>query len=456
MYLRRAGIALVTLGLATAAFAARKPGDPLKPGLNFFSKQQDIEVGQENAKQVLTQYEVVKNQFLQDYVQRLGQKLAASPDAAKSGFKFTFTVLNVDEVNAFALPGGPMFIYTGLLKTVDNEAQLAGVMGHEMAHVILRHGTHEATKASGIQLLAGGLGALLGGGSSMGGKLAQAGLGLTANSFILKFSRDAETEADAMGSHMMAESGYDPVQMSKFFQKLAAGGQQPPQILSDHPNPGNRETAILAEMSTLPARKYGYESGEFARAKKELALVPKPVKKPQPAAPASSSTEPAPATAPAASASGWQEYRGTGFALSYPPGWQAAGSGADVTITPRDGVVTKNGATQIGFGALVSLVTPEAGRNSLQSATDDLIRQIRSENPSATVAGAAQSVRVGGANGLLTMLRGDSPFGGVETDAVVTVVRPHGLFYLIWISPEKDYNRVESSFRQMLNSLKFQ
>jgi hypothetical protein len=257
-----------------------------------------------------------------------------------------------------------------------------------------------------------------------------------------------------MGSHMIAESGYDPVQMAKFFQKLAAGGQQPPQILSDHPNPGNRETAIMAEMATLPSRKYGYESGEFARAKKELALVPKPVKKPEPLAPASGSTAPAPAPAPAAS--GWQEYRGTSFALSYPPGWQANGSGTDVTMAPNDGVVTKNGSTQIGFGALASRFTTKPGRNSLQSATDDLIAQIRSENPSASVTGTAQSIRVGGVNGLLTMMRGESPFGGVETDAVVTVLRPGGLFYLVWITPEKDYARVEPSFRQMLNSLRFQ
>src|SRR5678815_5882884 len=99
MFLRRAGIAMVTLGMATAALAARKPGDPLKPGLNFFTKQQDIEVGQENAKQVLAQYEVVQNKYLQDYVQRLGQKLAGQSDATKSGFQFTFTVLNVDEIN---------------------------------------------------------------------------------------------------------------------------------------------------------------------------------------------------------------------------------------------------------------------------------------------------------------------------------------------------------------------
>src|SRR5215475_3352606 len=211
-------LTLCVILLTSVALAARKPGDPLKPGFNLFSRQDDMKVGQENAKQVLQQYEVVKNQFLQDYCQRMGQKLAAMPEAKQSGFDFTFTVLNVDQINAFALPGGPMFIYTGLLKAVDNEAQLAGVMGHEMSHVILRHGTHEATKANGIQMAIGGLGALLGGGESTAGKLAQAGLGLGGNSLILKFSRDAESEADALGAHLMIEAGYDPVQMAKFFE----------------------------------------------------------------------------------------------------------------------------------------------------------------------------------------------------------------------------------------------
>src|SRR5882672_8780497 len=147
MFSRRWCASLAIVGLCTVAWAARKPGDPLKPGWNLFSKQDDIQVGQENAKQVLQQYEVAKNPFVQDYVQKLGQKLAAAPEAKASGFTFTFTVLNMDQVNAFALPGGPMFIYTGLLKAIDNEAQLAAVMGHEMSHVILRHGTNQASKA---------------------------------------------------------------------------------------------------------------------------------------------------------------------------------------------------------------------------------------------------------------------------------------------------------------------
>jgi hypothetical protein len=444
MFFRRFALAVLILAMAGGARAARKPGDPLKPGFNLFSKSDDISVGQENARQVLAQYEVVKNPFLQDYVQRMGQKLASAPEAKQSGFQFTFTVLNVDEINAFALPGGPMFIYTGLLKAVDNEAQLAGVMGHEMSHVILRHGTHEATKANGLQVLAGGLASLLG-----GGKLVQAGLGLTANSFILKFSRDAESEADAMGSHLMAESGYDPVQMAKFFEKLAGSGQSMPQILSDHPNPGNRETAITAEMRTLPTRQYGYETGQFARVKKELAALPAPVKKPAATAIGPGSSVPA-SPAP----SGWQTYQGQGFALSYPPGWQVfgGGDGGDVTFAPKDGVVTQGGNTQIGFGAIAGRFSPQRGRTDLRPATDDLVRKLKAENPRMSV---TDSGKTAGAGGLLTVLKQDSPFGGGEVDALFTQSRPDGLFFLVCVAPEKDYARVEPSFRQMMDSVKF-
>ena len=258
--------------MASLAYAARQPGQPLKPGFNLFSKQQDVELGEANAKQVLAKYQVADNPFLQDYVRRIGNRVADAPEARQSGFQFRFTVLNVPEVNAFALPGGQMFIYTGLLKVCDNEAQLAGVMGHEMSHVILRHGTHEASKANLIQLPALLAGSLIGNDSGMA-KLAQMGLGLGANSFILKFSRDAESEADALGSHLMSEAGYNPVEMARFFEKLAAG-PHPPQILSDHPNPGNREKAIQAEMQTLPARSYGYQTGDFSQMKSEADKVP--------------------------------------------------------------------------------------------------------------------------------------------------------------------------------------
>ena len=123
---------------------------------------------------------------------------------------------NNPKVNAFALPGGPMFIQTGLFQAVDNEAQLAGVMAHEMSHVILRHGTNQASKANMLQIPAMLAGAVLGG-SSILGHLAQLGVGVGFNSVLLKFSRTAESEADAMGARIMSEAGYNPIELAHFF-----------------------------------------------------------------------------------------------------------------------------------------------------------------------------------------------------------------------------------------------
>ena len=242
-------------------------------GVNFFSKQQDIQLGQEASQEVRKQYPLYHNDWVQQYVKRVGERLAATGPARESGFPFTFTVLENKQVNAFALPGGPMYIFTGLLRNVDNEAQLAAVMAHEMSHVILRHGTHEASKAKMIELPAILASEALGNRSLLT-RLTEMG----ANSFILKFSRDSESDADALGAHLMADAGYDPIEMARFFRKLQSiGGQgnsRLAQFLSDHPNPGNRERAIEAEAETIPARRYGFETGGFARMRSDVASLP--------------------------------------------------------------------------------------------------------------------------------------------------------------------------------------
>jgi beta-barrel assembly-enhancing protease len=251
-----------------------------QPGFNLFSKQQDEQLGQEAAAQVRKQMTVIKDPVLTSYVNAVGKRLASTPEAQQSGFPFSFEVVADPSINAFALPGGPMFINTGLLKAVDNEAQLAGVMGHEMSHVILRHGTNQASKANLIQLPA----ALAAGaaGGSMTAKLAALGIGLGANSVLLKFSRSAETQADLTGSHLMSEAGYNPAEMARFFQKLEAqGGARAPQFMSDHPNPGNRERAIQQEAASLPRRNYGYETGQFQRMKQVVAGIHEPAPKRQ-------------------------------------------------------------------------------------------------------------------------------------------------------------------------------
>ncbi|MGC2194966.1 MAG: M48 family metallopeptidase [Terriglobales bacterium] len=274
----------ITASAIVAAFLAAlvwaQGPTQFRPGFNLFSKEQDVQLGQENAAQVRKQLPVIKDPFLTEYVTRVGKRLVSAREAQESGFPFTFEVVADPSINAFALPGGPMFINTGLLRAVDNEAQLAGVMGHEMSHVILRHGTNQASKSRLIELPA-----LLGSqmaGSSMVGKLAQVGIGLGAGSVLLKFSRSAESQADLMGSHLMSEAGYNPIEMARFFEKLnAESGSRAPQFFSDHPNPDNREKAIEQEVQRLPQQNYGYETGEFQRMKQEVAKIHEPKPKVQ-------------------------------------------------------------------------------------------------------------------------------------------------------------------------------
>lgn len=278
--MKRITVSAIVVTFMAAVLWAQGPTQ-FHPGFNLFSKEQDVQLGQENAAQVRKQLTVIKDPILTDYVTQVGKRLISAREAKESGFPFTFEVVADPSINAFALPGGPMFINTGLLKAVDNEAQLAGVMGHEMSHVILRHGTNQASKSKFIELPAVLASQMAG--ESMIGKLAQAGIGLGANSVLLKFSRSAESQADLMGSHLMAESGYDPMEMARFFEKLnAQGGGRTMQFLSDHPNPDNREKAIEEEVHRLPQQNYGYQSGAFQRMKQEVSKIKEPKPKPQP------------------------------------------------------------------------------------------------------------------------------------------------------------------------------
>jgi beta-barrel assembly-enhancing protease len=249
----------------------------LKPGFNLFSKQQDVQLGREAAQQVAQQYQVVRDPELSGYISRIGQRLASQPQAGD--YPYTFTLVHDDSVNAFALPGGPTFVHTGLIAAAENEAQLAGVLAHEISHVALRHGTNQATKANLIQLPAMLAGAATG--NSMLGQLTQLGIGIGANSVLLKYSRNAERDADLLGAQIMSRAGYNPVEMARFFEKLEAeGGARGPQFLSDHPNPGNRVKAVEDEIRYLPAASYKGDSGQFAREQARVrSLGPAPAKR---------------------------------------------------------------------------------------------------------------------------------------------------------------------------------
>jgi hypothetical protein len=431
--------------------AWRKPGEPLRPsGLNFFSKQQDVQLGQEAAAEVRKQVIVVQNQFLQDYIQRIGKRLAAQPEAGD--WPFNFTVVLDPNINAFALPGGPMFVNSGAIAHADNEAQIAGVMGHEMSHVILRHGTRQASKANLIQIPAMLAGAVIGNGSMLG-QLAQLGIGLGANSVLLKYSRDDESQADALGTHLMAEAGYNPIELAHFFEKLqAAGGSRTLQFVSDHPNPGNREKAIEAEIRTLPQRKYSYEAGEFQRANAEVATLPAP---PHNGFRSGGNIDPAGARP----SGNLKTFEGTRFFFSYPDNWEVFGdqNSDSITIAPRVGLVQgKDGSTQIGYGVIASYFSPESPAQNVAQATDDLIHHLRAANPSLQGPASNRKLKVDGNPALISLLTSSSPLNGrEETDALLTVSRPQGLFYMVFIAPSSEFRNLDGTYNEMVHSLRF-
>lgn len=268
-------LAIVWLLLLTTSVAAVGPTQ-LKPGFNLFTRQQDVQLGRELAAQIRKNSTIVNDPTLNAYVNTIGKRLASTPEARESGFTFTFEVVANPAINAHALPGGPMFINTGLLRAVDNEAQLAGAMAHEMSHVILRHGTSQASKVDLIQLPLALAGQMTDNGS-LKGQLTQLGIDLGANGVLLKFSRINESQADLMGAHLMAEAGYNPVQLAKFFGKLNDEDNLGAlQFLADHPNPDNRSRAIRQEAARLAQQTYGYQTGQFQQMKRAVANIKEP------------------------------------------------------------------------------------------------------------------------------------------------------------------------------------
>src|SRR3954452_24410592 len=275
--IRSLPIQVVALGLAMLLAAPQVMWARFNPPkhYNMYSPQQDEEVGKQAAAQVYKTMPVLpENDPLTKYLQKIGNDLASHANAnAINGEKwpFTFHVIAQKDINAFALPGGPMFVNVGTIVSAENEAELAGVMAHEMSHVRLRHGTVNASKGGMLEALGGVLGGVLGNGAA--GSLARLGTQVGVGSVLLKFSRDYEKEADLLGTDLMYDTGYNPQAMADFFKKLAAeGGARGPQFLSDHPNPGNRSTYVAAEVKTLPS-KGGYRgnSSDWASVKSKAA-----------------------------------------------------------------------------------------------------------------------------------------------------------------------------------------
>jgi hypothetical protein len=441
----------------------------LKPGWNMFSPQQDVELGQQASLEVTRQVQMLNDSRVDNYLNNLGQRLSANAPGFK--FPYAYKAVNDRAINAFALPGGHIYVNRGVIEAADNEAQLAGVMAHEASHVALRHGTNQASKASVAQMPLAILGGLLGS-KSTGAALAQLGAGFTLNSILLKYSRDAESQADLMGTQMLFDAGYDPRAMGQFFQKIQAENQGGNGIafFNDHPNPDRRIESVNEEVARLGGSQRGSktDSQEFEQIKRYVQSLPAP----RPNQLQSQQQQGGSTSQPAGTSDRFVSVENSLLRINHPDNWKAYGQGDAMTIAPSGGLVSDgNGNQALAYGVIVNIYQPHSdysgqqlqgpgyGQNSAMSAeqaTDQLVATFQQSNRNMRVLRSRQSIDVNGERGLSTYLSNDSPIrgGGRETNWLITLPRPEGLLFLVFTAPERDFQAYENTFQQMLYSVR--
>jgi beta-barrel assembly-enhancing protease len=472
---------MIALSLAAGVAEAQTK---VNPGWNMFSAQQDVEIGQQSAAEAERQMPILNDATVQNYVNRIGQKLAAN--AGGPNFQYRFRVVNASDINAFALPGGYIYINRGIIENARNEGEIAGVVAHEIAHSALRHGTHQASKAyaaqAGLQILGGLLGGKVGNNTA---QILNAVGGIGLNALFLKFSRELETQADVRGAQILAASGYAPADMVSFFDQLAkVDTSKKTTWLSHHPAPPDRQARIRKEGELLRvAAKPTTNTQQLASIKTQLrrhGTAPTMQQIAQGVRPSSGSGNP-PMTSGTtggsvgsvqAPSSSWRKFsnRSGAYEIAYPSNWRVYDSGGfGVTIAPEGGVGTVGGKTEVVYGLIVNHYEPfgntprsylRDGRTTqsvtLQDAANDLIAQVRQSSPHLKViSGSGQQLRLDGKTAIAASLRGRNPNTRLdERVTLVTRALPDGhLIYMLFVTPEQDAQRYSSVLNQVVQSI---
>jgi hypothetical protein len=434
---------------------------------NKYSPAEDVKLGREAAQEVEKQMPVMRDEKVNSYLSSIGRRLVNGipPELQHAEFEYTFTGVNVKEINAFALPGGPMFINRGMMEKAHNEGEIAGVMAHELSHVALRHGTAQATKATpyAIGQIAGAvLGAIVGGRTgSVISQGTQFGLGTA----FLRFSREYERQADLLGTHIMARAGYDPRDMANVFRTIEQeSGPGGPQWLSDHPNPGNRYEYINQEAAQLRVENSrAGDARDFQSVQAHLrSLSPAP------------STEEATRTAAGRSRSPDASDRrptsgrvdhpddtattyneGNLFRVSVPSNWQELPGNNSVTFAPDGGHGTVNGQSVFTHGVEIGVSRNET--HDLRTATDELIQSLAQSNPRLTRPSGYQRSSVGGRDAVVAQLSNVSDVtGGEERISVYAALLDDGtLFYILGVAPRGEFTDYDPVFRNIARSIEF-
>jgi beta-barrel assembly-enhancing protease len=463
------------------------------PGNAHMSREAQRQLGLKAAAQVYQTMPVLPDNSPEtQYIRHLGEKLGATIPPEYS-WPFEFHVVAQKDINAFALPGGPMFVNIGTITAAANEAQLAGVMAHEMSHVYMQHSAKQAAKAQTTGLLAGLAEAALG--AAVGGTVAElgaAGIQMGAQGLTLKYSRTDEAQADAVGAIILYKAGYNPEALAEFFKTLETeGGQTPPQWLSDHPNPGNRQEAIEKEIRDWPPENYAGNSPEFVKVRQQ-AMGVKAYSGQEIAQDAKSgrwaalnkqngatfnpgnefvdsganaaAVSPHVTTVSLQSVLPSQQMVGADLGpvkLDYPDNWQVIAPrkrGEAVIIAPQAGI-TANG---VGYGVVMNVVAARnGGPANIDEVTARLVQDME-QNDSLKPAGNAQPITVAGVAGRSVTLQSVSPFTTAgsqaqkEQDWLVTVPQhDSSVIFMIFVAPQPDFERFRPTYEAMLKSLRF-
>jgi len=463
-------LALITLLLFSSVALAQ--GTKITPPKNGYSPSDDVQLGREAAAEVAKQLPLLPEDSSADsYVERVGGILAAAipPEFQHPEFRYSFSVVNASDINAFALPGGPMFVNRGMIEAARTEGEMAGVMAHEISHVALRHGTAQATKSQGVGVQLGAIGgAILGAiiGGNAGEVIAQ-GSQLGLGAYLLKFSREYETQADVLGAQILARAGYDPMDLARMFETIEKQGRGGgPEWLSSHPNPGNRYQRISQEAAKLNAANGGRrsQSAEFSRIQSSLKQLP-----------------PAPTMAQIASSGNTNPNTGTRypddsriqtsveppsnryrtfeardlFRVSIPDNWREFGNDGSVTFAPDGAFGNREGESVFTHGSIVGV--GEVSSNDLQRSSDRYISGILQNNSYLRAEGRYRTGRLGGRNALMRRLTGISNVTNRKeiVDIYTTMLNNGQLFFMVHVSPGNERNRYTNAFERMVQSLTF-
>ena len=433
---------------------------------NKYKITDDIQLGRQAAQEVEQQMPILRDGDVTNYVSRVGERLAASVPSQfqHPGFDYYFRVVNARDINAFALPGGPMYVNRGMIEAARNEGEMAGVMAHEISHVALRHGTAQASKAQKYGLLAGILGiggAIIGGPAGAAAQIAGQGVGV----YFLKFSREYETEADILGAQIMARAGYDPMDLAKMFQTIQQqGGGSSGGFMSSHPSPANRYARIQQEARLLRLENPIRNTQDFSRVQARLrsmgaAPTMAEIARTGNRYPTGENTGNHPSQPPRGRveypSTRYQTYSEFGGALrvGVPANWREIPSGDSVWFAPEGGYGTYQGQSIFTHGVSFGVAQVQ-GRN-LQQSTREFINGLAQSNPSLRQTGALQRTTFAGRNGFTNTLSNVNRVTGQSevVTLITTQTRDGQLFYMIAVAPQNEYGTYQSAFRNILRTV---